>query len=698
MLKYLITVFLIIVIAIGGVYAHFTRGLFINFNPNAPVSIMFLAERDAIARPDQYGNFVPLTLRGVEVIPSLPGNLAWDFAATEEDYMRWFGHISEMNSNSVYVSTIMDASFYRAFYNFNSTSDRQLFLLQGVSGHDYSSLSESLREAIDIIHGNRINFLNRAGIEFFRSDISPWVIGLVVGAEWDPDMVTFMNHFDPTMPDSFEGEFFSAAYGASRFEVMLAQVMDGAVSYEARRYKTQRPIGFISNPTIDFLEYYWAYATQLRKYVQLDHENIIPSENSLAGTFAAYRLFFFTDDFSSLLSPNQQRELAPIIQTLNRNCFADGYLDLLNRYHSMPVIATGFGVSSSRAPRLMDTAPLNELEQGRGIVEMAMQIEQAGWGGAFISTWQDSWERRTWNTIFSSDPWRYHYWHNLQGVDQAYGLMTFEPGSEERPVLLDGNDDEWDESHFVHEYNGIRVYAQYSPQGLYLLVRGQGVNPRSTLYLPIDVKPHSGTSEFSNMAFSRPANFLLVLSGRNNSRLLVTQRNNSKFQRFYLDINAVNPFTIIPPQWYSEFVPITIAVQNTMVVEASDFTRLMDEAREMLRMRYDVTGNLIHGIGDPSSPYFNSLSDFCFGENLVEIRIPWMLLNFYDPSQMIVHDDYFENFGVEGLNIEEIHIGVAARAGYVPMSPIPLQGWRHNVEFHERLKQSYFIIQELWGD
>jgi len=507
-----------------------------------------------------------------------------------------------------------------------------------------------------------------------------------------------MNHFDPTLPDSFEGEFFSSAYGASRFEVMLAQVMDNAVSYESRRFKVQRPIGFISNPLVDFLEYSVAYATQLRKYVQLDHENILSSEAVSAGTFAAYRLFYFADDFSSLLTPSQQERLAPILGTLDRSCFAGGYLDLLARYHSMPVVAVGFGFSSSRAPHIMDTPPMNEQQQGEALANMAMQIEESGWSGAFVSTWQDTWERRTWNTAFSSDPWRNQYWHNLQSADQGYGLMAFEPGRYARPVLIDGNADDWNASHLVHEYDGIRIYAQYSTQGLYLLVSGPGVNPKNTIYLPIDVTPRSGTSVYRNLEFARPSDFLLVLSGTNESRLLVNRRYDATFQRFYGEMTGINPFTLVPPKWDSEFVPITIAVQNTFIVDEYTFAFLTDETRELRRLKSWETGTLTHGIGNPASPYFNSLADFFFGESLVEIRLPWMMLNFFDPSTMRVHDDYFERFGVEGLSIREIHIGIATEGAVAPMSPIQLRGWRNNVHFHERLKQSYFIMQEIWGD
>ena len=698
MLKYLIAITLVLLIVLGSLYAYFTWSIFIDFRPNAPVSVVFLAEGDAMMIQDEDGHFIPLQLRGVELIPSLPGYMAWDFGAHTDDYLRWFEYISEMGANTLYVPNTMDSHFYNALYRFNTDNDSPLLLLQGVAGHDYRSFSFAFREAIDIIHGRRVNIPASTGFEFFMSDVSPWVVGFLVGADWDPDKITFMNHFDPAMPDSFEGEFFSSAPGASRFEVMLAQVMDSATAFETTKYKVQRPIGFISNPAIDFLEYEWAYAAQLRKYVQLDPENIRPSEAMGAGIFAAYRLFHFVDDFSRHLTTSQYEAIAPILEVIDRSGYASGYLDMLARYHSMPVIATGFGFSTARAPHIMDRYPLTERQQGEALAHMAMQIETSGWAGAFISTWQDTWERRTWNTAFSSDPWRYHYWHNLQATDQGYGLLAFEPGADVRPVLLDGRADEWDSTHLVHEDNGISIYAQHSVQGLYLLIRGQDVNPYNTIYLPIDVTPRSGTSAFQDLAFDRPSDFLLVLSGRDNSRLLVNRRYDATYQRFYEEMTGVNPFTRVPPRWDSEFVPITLALQNTLIVDANIFAFLTDEVREMRRLLSWDTGILTHGIGDPSSPYFNSLTDFSFGEDLVEIRLPWMLLNFHDPSTMQVHDDYFTRFGVEGLSIREIYIGVSAIGGEVAMSPIPLAGWRNNVQYHERLKESYFIIQSKWSD
>ena len=348
----------------------------------------------------------------------------------------------------------------------------------------------------------------------------------------------------------------------------------------------------------------------------------------------------------------------------------------------------------------MDRYPLTEREQGEALVDMITQIEDRGWAGSIISSWQDTWERRTWNTAFSSDPWFYHYWHNLQSVDQGYGLLTFEPGAYERPVIIGRGANQWTDNHRVHEYGGISIYAQYTFQGLYLMIRGYGVGPQNDLYLPIYVTPRSGIYSYYDFEFSRPSDFLLILSGTENSRLLVSERYNSTFLRFHEEMTGVNPFTLVPPRWDSEFTPITLAVQNTLVIDAGQYRfRYRQQIAELLRLRYWEAGNLTHGTGDPTSPDFNSLSDFHFGENLVEVRLPWTLINFFDPSNMRVHDDYFDNFGVEGLSVNRIYIGIATESGAAPMSPIPLSGWRGwtvNLQFHERLKQSYFVVQELW--
>ena len=111
------------------------------------------------------------------------------------------------------------------------------------------------------------------------------------------------------------------------------------------------------------------------------------------------------------------------------------------------------------------------------------------------------------------------------------------------------------------------------------------------------------------------------------------------------------------------------------------------------------TGLLRFGNSNPDSPDFDSLADFMFTEDGVELRIPWQLLNFSDPSEMLIHDDYYENYGVENLHIDEMWVGLAwgESAEYrIPMAVFELEGWDKEGPYLQRLKESYYILQKYW--
>ena len=108
------------------------------------------------------------------------------------------------------------------------------------------------------------------------------------------------------------------------------------------------------------------------------------------------------------------------------------------------------------------------------------------------------------------------------------------------------------------------------------------------------------------------------------------------------------------------------------------------------------TGKLRYGNGNPESEDFDSLADFCAGDGFVEIRIPWQLLNFADPSNMKIHDDYYKNHGVEYLRIDHISVGAGDGSQTIELHEFPLKPLGKKPEYHERLKKSYYILQDYW--
>lgn len=110
-------------------------------------------------------------------------------------------------------------------------------------------------------------------------------------------------------------------------------------------------------------------------------------------------------------------------------------------------------------------------------------------------------------------------------------------------------------------------------------------------------------------------------------------------------------------------------------------------------------GQLKEGNANPNSPDYDSNADYCISGDTVEIRIPWQLLNFYDPSKCLVIDDFrANNYQIKGLEIDRIY----AAAYYDDQTEVTqfgayeLKSWE-TPQFHERLKQSYYILQEAFG-
>ena len=93
------------------------------------------------------------------------------------------------------------------------------------------------------------------------------------------------------------------------------------------------------------------------------------------------------------------------------------------------------------------------------------------------------------------------------------------------------------------------------------------------------------------------------------------------------------------------------------------------------------------------------MADFIFAGDDIEIRLPWQLLNFANPSEMKIHDDYYLHYGVEYIEIDEMYIGVSDGTNAlerIPLEPFPLEGWGKKVTYHERLKESYYALQTYW--
>lgn len=748
MKKFIICVCVLVAAAFCGVYAYYYLGIYIDLGGGEPVKAFMFTDEDTIYM-ERDGEREPFEIRGVDLGSGMPGEYSTDFAIDSGTYMRWFALIQELGANTVRVYTIQSDEFYNAFYEYNTareaSGEEPLWLLHGVWVDDYAQYShmdafddeilsdmiEDGKAAVDVLHGRRFR-LGRDGDAsgYYTKDVSRWVLGYILGVEWRGDLVTYTNQRYPDM-EPYRGEYMSASEDASPFENMLAMVGDAVIAHETDRYGEQRLISFTMGTATDPFCYSLVTTSYRYKTATVNVEHIQPTEKFVSGYFASYNVYPYYPDYLGteldarqytheelvdIFGDNQVGTVEHRIELMDAPSIHDylteddyydaggelntyyAYLKALNRFHNIPVVIAEYGLTSGRGISQLSYAGgrnqggLTEREQGEFIVSCYEDIMDAGSAGSCLFSWQDEWFKSTWNTAYAVASGRSVYWSDYQTNDQFFGLLTFDPGETESVSYTDGDVSEWSDSDLVWSGRAGDLYMKYDEKFIYFYADAD--TSEGALYIPIDVTPKSGSTYCSNykIAFDRGVDFVICIDGEDNSRVVVQERYEALKSTYWESYYVGDPY-LNPPDADS---PIFLTIEMPTVLRGS-VTRWEEGVTTGESVE---TGKLSCGNANPDSEDFDSLADFCYTpDGGVEIRIPWQMLNFADPSQMSIHDDYYENYGVEYIHIDELYAGLVADGDSerVRLGAFALEGWGNDVTYHERLKESYYILREHWA-
>lgn len=374
------------------------------------------------------------------------------------------------------------------------------------------------------------------------------------------------------------------------------------------------------------------------------------------------------------------------------------YLKKVVEHHDMPVIISEFGVPTSRGMAQKDKntnrnqGKMSENEQGEAIIRCYNDIKNAGCAGCVIFTWQDEWFKRTWNTMNAIDLTKTPYWSDYQTNEQYFGLLSFDPGNEKSICYVDGDVSEWSNEDLVSGNDNLNISMKYDEKFIYFKVNKKDYKETDTLYIPIDTTPKTGSNYCYNykIKFENNADFIIVIDGKDNSRVVVQERYEILRAMSNREVNGVSPYKEIPDKNTSLFKNINLLLQTATPLETGNNTSKSET--------YE-TGKLTYGNANPEAENFNSLADFFINGDNIEIKIPWQLLNFSNPSEMMIHDDYYKNYGVEEIQIDKMYVGIGTNENKnerIEMDDFSLVGWGKNVTYHERLKESYYMIKEVW--
>lgn len=721
MKKFIITISVVILVLLGLDWLYFYEGVYLKYEKDKPTQYFMRVDNKEIYMKNGE-DYRPFEIRGVNLGSGLPGEWATSFAIDEETYLRWFSYIQDMGANTIRVYTIQSDTFYDAFYKYNENNENPLYLLHGVWVNDYilnshrdayskdfyDTFLDNSKIMVDVIHGKRklnVGRVASAGHGTYNKDISRWVIGYILGVEWDDSTVSYTDDLYKGIEgySSYQGKYMYTASDATPFETMLTMVGDRVIEYETERYGQQRIIAFSNWPTTDPFEYPEIIKNFFMKCARVDVEHIKTTDKFLTGMFASYHVYpyypyylSFANDWSvfGLESKEAFRDEQGRVNAYR------AYLTMLNNHHTMPVVISEFGVSTGRGMAQVDKdtgrnqGNTSEQAQGQALIECWNDIKITGCNGGCVFTWQDEWFKRTWNTMHAVNLTRTAYWSDYQTNEQYFGLLSFDPGKERSISYVDGDVSEWTPKDIIQD-GELELSVKYDERFMYFLVKKDGLDfENETLYIPLDITPKSGSNYCENFGvkFDRDADFVIVLDGKDNSRIMAQERYDVLRSTYSEDIYGFNTYFTknVPDKNSPKFTTVELILRTAIA--------LSPETRETVAESYE-TGKMLYGNANPESTEFNSLADFIAYGDYIEIKLPWQILNFADPSRMEIHDDYYDgNYGVEYINIDKIYAGIGIGNERIELSEINLKGWGNKVTYHERFKSSYYIMQNLWRE
>lgn len=715
MKKFIICITVLFLLLFGLDYAYYHMGVYIP-SSNEEINTFVTTDNDKILLRNK-----PFEMKGVNIGSSIPGKWGSDYAIDYDTYLRWFHYIQEMGANTIRVYAVQSSDFYDALYEFNMTHETPLYLIQGVWVNDY--IQNSYRDAYDeefyqtflddcmnmvnVVHGKKKINLNEnanTGTGDYKKDVSPWVLGYILGVDWNPLTVAYT---DETYKDMKEYTNYDGTYlyteNARPFETLLARIGDEVIGYESNRYHTQRLISFFNAYESDPFIYSKEASTLYQKCGYIDVEHIKMKDTFLSGQFASYSVFptpFDQKYFSDTEDIDTFFEVNHIDKTNIKSSYDSYqfYLEVLNEHHQMPVVVSEFGIPSSRGSATINNITgetlgrIDEVAQGNALVEAYRAIIDSNCAGGFIYSFQDEWDKRTWNTMHNQDLKRNPFSHDIQSEKECFGLLAFEPGEKENKVYVDGKIKEWKKEDVVFQDKNKMLSMKYDEKYLYFMIWKKDFNfDIDKLYLPIDTTYKTGSDYSRNhqLTFNRKADFIITIDGYDNTRIQVQDRYDSLRSTYSKNVYGFDTYVKknIPDKNSDNFVNILMMVQSQAV--------LVQNNSEMLAQTFE-TGKLTFGNSNPNHKKFNSLSDFYVNGEYIEMRIPWQLLNFADASTMEIHDDYYEHYGVDYITIDKMYAGLGSDS-HIELKPFKLEGWKNKVSYHERIKKSYDILKKEWN-
>jgi tetratricopeptide (TPR) repeat protein len=624
---------------------------------------------------DTAGRWQPIWIKAVNLGAALPGKYPSEFPSNDSTYEKWIALIAEMGANAVRLYTIHPPHFYAALRSWNLAHPAHpIWLIHGVwaelppgkkrEKYDdpkwLGQFREEMRHVVSLLHGDAAipaSPGHASGV--YRADVSQWTLGYIIGREWEPYSVVAYNALRPNRT-SYSGTYVTLRSG-NPLEAWLAEQCDYLVNFEMQQYNAQRPIAYTNWPTLDPL----VHPTETTKAqeismlrargekivempkeydndaVGLDGVKMRATNAFTAGVFASYHAYPYYPDFMRV-DPGYLQARSPEGPS---NYF--GYLRALVAHHGdMPVVISEYGVPSSRGiahfqPQGWNHGGLSEQQQALADARLTRDIYASGAAGAGLFALIDEWFKKNWIvTDFEYPPDRKRLWLNPLDAEENYGVVAMRAGSRSSRITIDGDSADWRGRPVLYRTTGSRSGVPAALQLRSLRV----AQDEAYVYLRLDVgridwahahyqigidtyRRNLGDTKLPNTGSRAPVGleFVLDLRGPQASQLLV--------DHLY---NPYRPVAIPgsnPPAIQYVYNPALRIVANDLgewdsLVVVPNRRRIGRDGTIYPALSYNRNQLLYARESD------NSLADW-FADattGVIEVRLPWGMLQLLDPS------------------------------------------------------------------
>jgi hypothetical protein len=615
---------------------------------------------------------------GVNLGSTVPGSEPGEVAATRADYDRWLAGMGDLGVKVVRIYTILRPSFYDALAAYNAKHpSAPIYFIQGVwlpgeedwyaSGNAYEpavtdTFKSEIADAVAAVHGDA-TIPARPGHASgdYKSDVARWLLAYSPGIEWDPASVESTDAKNAGVVP-YRGRYITATAAASPMESWIASMLDYAASLDAQR-GWSRPMTFTNWVTTDPLVHpEEPFAGE--DSVSVDATHLHATADWPGGFFASYHAYPYYPDFLSL-------QPSYLTYKRSRDGKVDpyaGYLHELRAHHAgQAVMITETGVPTGTGvahvgPLGRDQGDHSEQQEGKIDADLIRDVADENYAGAILFEYTDEWFKGTWNTQdFEFPRDRRALWRNVLTNEEQFGLVASEP------VRSNG-------------WHALSSSLRATSDAAYLYVDIK--RPKLPLTLGLDVQPGRGGGLPGTNGVGPGADVAITIGpGRRASIVRAGFADPTQWEwgvhgkLFPVDMAALQPGS---GKWFAPSLIIDrpYTVPSTGVRRPAEFKDL---------------GTLPWG-----SPKKDGRNLIDGSRGSIELRIPWSLLGFADPSSRSVFVPRADGT-FAATTVKRIGFATVGRGGkHERARSLPLRGWS-TVKWHERRKAGWPYVRSAFA-